>query len=221
VCREQIVGMGTLDRLGPSDTESVQKLLHSSQLGLVATTDQQLHRYHPRNGKGCCGHAGQPRLSRGCPAQDVDQDIGIDQRGHGLRLQPSARRRRANSALSTISSRSRHMPKNSERSRSPKVSVTWGDWGATTTTISAGPTGVSSGSVIRTSRSGVISVVTRIVFSIPASYVSSQHPFVGIPLCQSDAQDEVGWLCRNRSASLYPKTEQLAMRHPSSSRDQR
>src|SRR5258708_36777686 len=61
--------------------------------------------------------------------------------------------------LSVMSERSRHIPKNSEFSKSPSVRPLERSGDETTRTISAGPTGTSAGNVIRSSRSGGMSAL--------------------------------------------------------------
>src|SRR5580704_10165015 len=74
-----------------------------------------------------------------------------------------------------MSERSRHMPKNSELSKSPSVRPLRGSADETTRTIWAGPTGTSAGKVMRSSRSGGISAlrftVLTTVFSLGAARI--------------------------------------------------
>jgi len=101
------------------------------------------------------------------------------------RFQPSERKLRANWTLSMMSERSRHMPKNSEFPKSPNVRAFICSAVETTSTISAGPTGTSVGSVMRSSRFGGMSAVTLTVLTIDRrkGLIESVHR-VG-DICQS------------------------------------
>ena len=82
----------------------------------------------------------------------LNQYIGIDENHPVQRFQPWDRRSRANSTPSSISRRSRHIPKNSESASSLIVDAEEESEEETKRTISAGPVGMSAGSRMRSSR---------------------------------------------------------------------
>src|SRR5271157_425904 len=99
----------------------------------------------------------------------IDENVHIN-KVHGADwLHPSDRNFRANSKLSSMSARSRHIPKNSEFSRSLKVAEVGDPVGETVITIAADPVGTSAGSVMRSSRLAGISALSVTVFTIRAS----------------------------------------------------
>jgi hypothetical protein len=94
------------------------------------------------------------------------QNVRINKVHRADLFHPSERSLRANSELSSMSTRSRHIPKNSEFSKSLKV-----EWGRdpedeTVITIFAGPVGTSAGSLMRSSRLAGISALRVTVFII-------------------------------------------------------
>ena len=75
---------------------------------------------------------------------------------------------------SWMSARSRHIPKNAEFTRSPKVAEGGDAVDLTIITIEAEPVGTSAGSVTRSSRLAGISVLSVTVFTMgvsPASHL--------------------------------------------------
>src|SRR5208282_5250159 len=111
----------------------------------------------------------EPLLGRDCSAQTINDNVCINQvHGAGL-LQLSDRSFRANSKLSTMSTRSRHIPMNSEFSRASKVAEFEVGRGETVITIAADPVGTSAGNVMRSSRLGGMFVLKVTVFAMRTS----------------------------------------------------
>jgi hypothetical protein len=126
-----------------------------------------------RHGGGLLGQLLEPRLGSNCSAQTINKDVRINKVHRADLVHPSERSFRANSELSSMSVRSRHIPKNSEFSKSLKV-----EWGRdpedeTVITISADPVGTSAGSLMRSSRLAGISALRVTVFTIrPSPHLS-------------------------------------------------
>jgi hypothetical protein len=118
------------------------------------------------NCEGILGEPLQPSLGRVCSSQVIHQNVSIHEVHEAGRFQPSARSFCANSGLSSMSARSRHIPKNSDLSRSPKVEGVEGPGQEIVTAIAADPAGTSAGSVTRNSRLAGISEWRLIVLTM-------------------------------------------------------
>jgi hypothetical protein len=168
VSHQQIVCCRELGRLGPENRESTQEPLDPFQVLSTLATHHQLHGGNTRNCEGIACELFQPSSSSVCAPQAIDQNVGVDKGDQAGRFQPFDRSFSANSEVSSMSARSRHMPKNSEFSRSPKVEAVEGPGEETVTAIAADPAGTSAGRTIRNSRLAGISVLKVTVFTMAA-----------------------------------------------------
>jgi hypothetical protein len=110
------------------------------------------------------------------------------------RFQPSERRPCANWKLSVMSGRSFHTPKNSDSASSPNVEPLGLAAEETTTTISAGPTGMSAGRVMWISRFGGISALTFTVLTISAEIIIANVSFFSarhVQICVGSRQESL------------------------------
>src|SRR6185295_13525405 len=105
----------------PSHIEQTEELLYLLQIGLIPAPHEEFHGHHARNREGVFMKSIQPRLCRGGTSKALDQNVGIDENHQAERFQPWDRKSRANSKLSAISVRFRHIPKNSESAKLPNV----------------------------------------------------------------------------------------------------
>jgi hypothetical protein len=176
VRNEQAICTGEVRGLGPKDFESDQKSPDFVEIASVAAIHHQLHRNYSWNREMVRSRPLQPRPRWKGSAQAINQDIGVNQIHPAGRPQPSERSFRANSTLSVMSARSRHIPKNSlfNRSRNVvEVSLASGGDDDTVTTSDALPVGTSSGRVIRSSRLGGISASKLMLFVMrPSPYAT-------------------------------------------------
>lgn len=139
--------------------------------GLHDWIEREIHRDREQ----LAGILFEPFLGRNYSAQTINENVRINKVHRAGLFHPSDRNFRANSKLSLLSARSRHIPMNSEFNRSLKVAEVGSAEGEMVITTAADPVGTSAGNVMRSSLLAGMSVLRVTVFTIGTSPHSSPY----------------------------------------------